>query len=201
MDQIILCEGTRTEVHYLESLLQELPPSSGTGWYLKGVGYNTLALLQVAQKMLEARAREERPPCRIWLVFDKDSYPDDHFNRTILACSRNPQLEAIWTNEAFELWFLLHFGLYDMQLGRHQYRERLESAVHQAGYKSFRYQKEKADIVSVLKEYGQENMALKRAKMLHDQWVSESSFARRNPCTMVYKLVNAIRSTATPFLL
>lgn len=201
MQQFIFCEGIRTEVHYFEMLIHTLPLAVQPLWQVQGVGYNTLSLLQRAEQWLAERNKKMLPPCMIWLVFDKDEYPDDHFNRTILACARNPQLTAIWSNEAFELWFLLHLGFYDAQTSRFQYKKMLEYAMQKAGAKGYRYEKENGESIRQIIRTGSEKMATKRAIDLCERYAHEPRFAKRNPCTQVHILVKAIRNSAHSFLL
>lgn len=57
-----------------------------------------------------------------WAVFDKDDFVD--FNEAIAYAKAN-SINPAWSNEAFELWYYLHFQFLDTQVGRHQYIEML----------------------------------------------------------------------------
>ena len=51
----------------------------------------------------------------IWIVYDKDLFSNESFNQVVLAARQwnesnsNIKYHAIWSNESFELWFVLHF--------------------------------------------------------------------------------------------
>ena len=52
------------------------------------------------------------------MVFDKDDYPD--FDEAIELAKKNG-FEVAYSNQAFELWFLLHFKKYSGKLHRREY--------------------------------------------------------------------------------
>ena len=53
-----------------------------------------------------------------WVVFDKDDYQD--FDEAIEFAKKNG-FEVAYSNQAFELWFLLHFKKYSGKLHRREY--------------------------------------------------------------------------------
>ncbi|MGM9777907.1 MAG: RloB family protein, partial [Prevotella sp.] len=55
-----------------------------------------------------------------WLVFDKDDFPSNEFNRAITMAQRSG-FKVAYSNQAFEYWFLLHFNLYSGPLHRDNY--------------------------------------------------------------------------------
>lgn len=58
-----------------------------------------------------------------WVVFDKDDYQD--FDEAIEFAGKNG-FEVACSNQAFELWFLLHFKKYSGKLHRREYPKLLE---------------------------------------------------------------------------
>ena len=61
-----------------------------------------------------------RPYERVWVVFDKDDWPMQNFNRAFdLARSWN-EVTACWSNECFEIWYLLHFHYRDTPIPRQE---------------------------------------------------------------------------------
>lgn len=60
----------------------------------------------------------------VWVIFDKDNFSDDQFNSAIeQACRKGYYIG--WSNEAIELWFLLHFEYLNAGITREQYCEKL----------------------------------------------------------------------------
>ena len=64
---------------------------------------------------------------QIWCVYDKDSFPPEHFysvqQRADNLNKQNAELQyhAVWSNECIEFWFLLHFAYYTANNHRAEY--------------------------------------------------------------------------------
>ena len=48
----------------------------------------------------------------MWLVFDRDEWRAEVFNQVIAQAERK-NIQVAYSNQAFELWYLLHFGYRD----------------------------------------------------------------------------------------
>ena len=59
-----------------------------------------------------------------WVVFDKDNTQNQTFNESIDLARRNG-FQVAYSNQAFELWFLLHFDYISGPLHRNHYAARL----------------------------------------------------------------------------
>lgn len=160
---------------------------------VEGVGRNTLSLIE---ETLNIRTRREKATGRkfdyTWAVFDRDSFPSDNFDGAISkgeACS--PPVRCAWTNEAFELWFLLHFEYINNGLSRDGYKRRISNWVTQRKGSDFVYDKSVQDMYKILTEYGNEAQAIKWAKKLEAQY-DDQRFSTHNPRTKVYQLVEAL---------
>ena len=82
------------------------------------------APMQIVQSLIARRKELEHRIARdknldsfafdeVWVAFDKDSFPDfDSAVVTLRAMAPDGYYEA-WTNECFELWYLLHYGAVD----------------------------------------------------------------------------------------
>lgn len=116
---LIVCEGEKTEPGYFESFRRQLVGGQGDRVFVVGMGDNTLSLVEKAKELVEERAQSDAPPFYyVWIVFDKDDFPDERFDNAINAIEKedlkfksgiHPHWKAAWSNEAFELWYLLHF--------------------------------------------------------------------------------------------
>ena len=63
------------------------------------------------------------PYAKIWCVFDRDSFSVGKFNGAIQLAERQC-IEPIWSNECFEIWYLLHFEFRNTAIDRaNLYRE------------------------------------------------------------------------------
>jgi hypothetical protein len=188
---LIVCEGKKTEPNYFESLKNKLEFDGPARVEIKifGEGHNTKSLVE---KAIERKNEIERDSTRrvdkIWVVFDRDSFEAGLFNAAIQACNRKDiEIAAAWSNEAFELWYLLHFEFYQSALSRGEYKVRIEKHFKKAGYKDFRYEKNHPNMFNLL---GDERLqvAIKNAKKLVKMH-NGKTHADQNPCTKVHELV------------
>ena len=186
---LIVCEGTKTEPHYFEALIKNYI-STVREVTIEGEGRATVALVD---RTLEIKQELERKNAmsfdRVWVVFDKDDFDD--FNDAIKKANKLGFLSA-WTNEAFELWYYLHFEYLDTGIGRADYIKKLEEAFKEKlGDSHFEYKKGNPDIYSLLQQYGREDLAKRFAQQLRGLYTG-TDYAAHKPCTMVDKLVEEL---------
>jgi hypothetical protein len=180
---LLICEGKETEVNYFNALKDKLETNTV---YVEvfGEGKNTVSLID---KALRHKAIAEK-----WAIFDKDGFPDKDFNDAIKKADKN-DIKCAWSNQAFELWFILHFQNFENSSHRSEYREKIENNLknHKKGFK---YEKNNENIYDLLQLYGNEQEAIKRAKKLRQERIDENdvNFAKHNPCTTVYELVEEL---------
>lgn len=193
---LIVCEGEKTEPNYFESLKSNLPRGTLelTNIDIEGTGNNTLSIIKKAQ---ELKKKYEETYLReidsVWAVFDRDSFPSDNFNNAInKGENSSPKINCAWTNEAFELWYLLHFNYYNTGVHRNQYRQFLEKEINRAANTSnFKYQKNSKEMFSILKKYGSQEKAIDNAKRL-EKLYDDRNYLNHNPCTKVHKLISEL---------
>lgn len=186
---LIVCEGTKTEPHYFEALIKNYI-STVREVTIEGEGRATVALVD---RTLEIKQELERKNAmsfdRVWVVFDKDDFDD--FNDAIKKANKLG-FHSAWTNEAFELWYYLHFEYLDTGIGRADYIKKLEEAFKEKlGDSHFEYKKGNPDIYSLLQQYGREDLAKRFAQQLRGLYTG-TDFAAHKPCTMVDKLVEEL---------
>lgn len=187
---LIVCEGECTEPNYFKELVSNRF-SVVRSEEIIGEGRSTCALVM---KTEEIRARIERKRQltfdRVWVVFDKDDFKD--FNEAIyLAESKG--FNAAWSNEAFELWYLLHFVHLDSAISRADYIKKLENEIRRIdGFEAFKYSKKDPGIFSLLQMTGNEELAKSRASKLRDFFKESVDFNSHKPCTTVDLLVDEL---------
>ena len=191
---LIVCEGTKTEPNYFEGLRKYLKPGvvNTVDLEIEGTGHNTLTVVEDAQK---ARVRLEKFSGRtfdeVWAVFDRDSFPPEHFNNAIFK-AQAIGIQCAWTNEAFELWYLLHFQLYENGMPRADYERKIEGQLSQKMGQVYRYQKNREDMFNLLSAHGDVKQAITRAKQLEASFTGRTDYANHNPCTKVHTLVEKL---------
>ena len=186
---LIVCEGKETEPNYFEAIRRILPPSMVHRVTISGTGRNTLSLVDYAQKLVDKRRKTSFPPYyKIWLVFDRDSFSGCDFDNAIFSinnkCSDAEHWQAAWSNEAFELWYILHFkDQTGGPLSRQQYKAILTKEMGR------RYEKNATDMFELLKPHIYK--AIQRAEDALSRQ-SGKPFHEQNPATTVHKLVEEL---------
>jgi hypothetical protein len=193
---LIVCEGEATEPNYFEGLKHDLPKGVLTAYQIDidGTGRNTQSLVEQALKLKLAYEKNTgRSIDRLWVVFDKDSFAASDFNNAITRCENtNPSIGCAWSNEAFELWYLLHFHYYQNAMTRQQYQGLLEQNLQPFIGGDYRYQKNSTEMYNLLKKYGSIDGAIRNAKRLTEMFENKKDYANQNPCTMVHLLIGEL---------
>lgn len=173
---LIVCEGGKTEPNYFRQF--RVP---GLVIDVEGFGLDPRQLVDEA--VTQSRKDEYD---QVWCVFDRDDWPVDNFNGA-LSSARAREIRVAWSNEAFELWYLLHFHYHDTAIPRSEYMTRLGSLLGRA------YRKNRSDMYTEL--FDKMDVALKNAERLFDQY-HPSNPAQDNPSTTVHLLVMELRRFA-----
>lgn len=140
---LIVCEGEATVPNYFEGLKQDLPKGVLTFYQIdiEGTGRNTQSLLNEALRLkAEYEKNQSRIIDRLWVVFDRDNFSPEDFNAAIQRCG-NSDIGCAWSNEAFELWYLLHFQYYENSMSRMDFKGMIETNLKPVLGNEFRYEK------------------------------------------------------------
>jgi hypothetical protein len=182
---LIVCEGSKTEPNYFK----KFSGKSGNVIFeidCEGKGYNTLKVVDEALKIKDKNPNKYN---RIWVVFDKDSFPERDFNSAIQKAKAN-NIGCAWSNEAFELWYLLHFQYRNTPMSREDYKKAIENELNKH-ISDFAYAKNSTEMYDILQNYGDQAQAIKNAEKLSEQYDNQY-FASHNPRTQVYELVKQL---------
>lgn len=184
---LIVCEGAKTEPNYFIALEKELPPRT-VELKIDGTGRNTLGLINYAIKQRDIACKKYD---RVWAVFDKDDFPDKNFDNAMQKASSN-NINCAWSNEAFELWFLLHFQFVNTGMNREDYKAYLEREIQRkSGNANYKYLKNDQNTYSILKINGNQDQAIEWSKQLMQRY-SDQRYASHNPCTRVHELIEEL---------
>lgn len=182
---LIVCEDTKSACHYFEAV--KIDPKRAEVFPV-GTGMNTDSLVEEAIKLSRQADQAGQPYSEVWCVFDRDSFPLENYCRAFdLARARG--IRVAWANEAFELWYLLHFNYHDTGISRHDYNASLK----QSGLEY-----DKADDEIYAKVKNRQETAFKHARRLEKHWneMDERFPERQNPSTSVHKLVEFLNELA-----
>lgn len=187
---LIVSEGTDTEPYYFNRLSDIINERFRDHIQLEiyGEGDNTVNLFKKAKEIVDNGGKTFK---HVWLVYDKDDFPKDHFNRTAKLCESNSTEEtiyhALWSNQCIELWFLLHFSYMQSDLHRTEYFPKLTECLDKLG--KGKYEKNREDMFNILRPYIK--AAIRNAKKL-DVLNAGKSPADSAPGTKVYEIIEML---------
>ncbi len=188
---LIVCEGQCTEPNYFNALVRDRF-SEVRSEEIFGEGRSTCSLVRKTDEIRRQLERKRQLKFdRVWIVFDKDDFRD--FNEAIeLATSKG--YHPAWSNEAFELWYLLHFTYIDSTISRTAYIRRLEAEISRRLERpSYHYRKNDAGMYRLLQLIGDEEQAKRRAAKLRRLFRGSDNYKEHKPCTTVDILINELQ--------
>ena len=113
---LIVCEGEKTEPNYFRKFR-----APGQVIKIEHVNQNTIRLVEEAIRLRDKDGDFDQT----WCVFDKDDFPPDDFNNAIHHAEANG-VQVAYSNQAFELWYVLHFAFMQNTISRQDYIRFLE---------------------------------------------------------------------------
>ncbi len=173
---LIVCEGEKTEPNYFNSF--RVP---GGVIDVRGLGQNTVRLVKRAIQLMKEDDYDQ-----VWCVFDRDIFPVKNFNAALRLAEKHG-IKVAYSNETFELWYVLHFNYHESAMARHLYVERLTRLL------GVPYEKNLPDMYERL-EILQET-AIQHAERLLKNYDPPDP-ARNNPSTTVHLLVQELNRFA-----
>jgi len=118
---LIVCGGERTEPNYFRHF--RAPTVVIT---IYAIGKSPLEVVKGAWKCRQEDRRKGEEYDQIWCVFDRDEFLGQDFNAAIALAHRH-HIQVAYSNEAFELWYLLHFSYQNTAISRRDYITRLNT--------------------------------------------------------------------------
>ncbi len=186
---LIICEGENTERAYFESF----PVVTATISCI-GLGASRMALVK---KAIEITKQPDNKGKEVWCVFDYDFRGDvpniaEDFNSAVQYATRQG-IKVAYSNDAFELWFLLHYQFVETALTRFEYYEKLSQLWLINYEREGKKQSFCKSVFSKLQNDSRANIdnALKHAKRLFENNEIELP-SNQNPCTKIYELVSEL---------
>jgi hypothetical protein len=177
---LIVCEGEKTEKLYFQAFPVD---TKVIDVKVEGTGRNTESLVREAIRLRqEAKIHGEPPYNQVWCVFDRDQFPKQQFN-TAFSLAKRHNIHIVYSNEAFELWYLLHFEFWIHAAHRSQYAKRLSEYLQRP------YDKADLSMYATLK--AKQSAAIKHAKRLLADYPTFDPEAN-NPSTTVHLLVEEL---------
>lgn len=196
---LVVCEDQNTEPSYIKTFKNSFPEHT-LFLEVAGVGKDPLGVVLAA---IEQRNRlsglTKRKIDEVWVIFDKDDADFnqariDRFNNAFAIANENA-FKIAWSNEVFELWFLLHFVDVDpaVPLSRSTVYDNLKSSINvRLGTEVISDGHSNPEIIPYLSSHGSETDAINRAASLLSYHAAETPI-KANPATQMHMLVKSLR--------
>lgn len=169
---LIVCEGKETEPAYFDSF--RVP---SVKIKVIGTGKDPLTVVEYAHQ----RLNEERYD-QVWCVFDRDDVPTERFNEALNLAQRS-KIKIAYSNQAFELWYLLHFHYCNTAQFRSDYVDKLSYELGRT------YQKNDQSLYQEL--LSRQVVAIQNAERLLAMYKPANPVAD-DPSTTIHKLVQEL---------
>lgn len=189
---LIVSEGKETEKLYFQAFEGKSLRNASITTVCKGIGQSPLHVVETAIRLKNQAVDNKTPFESVWAVFDHDDFTEEQWNEAISLGERN-HVRCAWSNQAFELWYILHFENRSVYTHRTEHEAIINAHLgkHMPG---FAYDKADPNMLRYLDLYGDELAAVRWAKAKMVQfWHAGIPSYHRNPCTAVYRLVNVLR--------
>ncbi len=192
---LVITEG-KNEYHYITSLRGMIGPTVEVLCFNEAD--NKLSLMEKAlQRRTEMQQSGEydEEVDETWVVFDRDADPrnktdKDLFNRALFLGQRE-SMHSAYSNDAFELWLLLHFVYLDTGQTRKQLNNKLKERL------GGKYSKNEPGIYELIVDYGGDRAkAINHAQTLLSRQEGLNP-ADANPSTTVHLLVSKLEQEFT----
>ena len=176
---LIVCVGKKTEPNYFKGFPVK---TKVVEFEIRSIGEDPINIVQETIARKKELEKSGKKFVQIWCVFDKDEFTDVHFNNAISLANDN-QIKVAYSNEAFELWYLLHFHYYNTPITRKQYYEISSKLLR------IKYEKNDKRMYDLLFEK-QDNAICNSIRLLSNYIPINP--AKNNPSTTVHELVQEL---------
>ena len=186
---LIVCEGEKTEPNYFRKFPVSTRPDI-IEFDIQGDAGCTLSLVKETEKLKTEKGIKIGGDYKdqVWCVFDRD-FKNENFNaqnfNSAIALAKQKKFQVAYSNDAFELWYILHFEYYVSATHRDDYKKLLDKRL---GHK---YKKNSGTMYDDLKD--KQHRAIQHAKRLLENYDNDSSMTgNHNPSTTVHLLVEEL---------
>lgn len=188
---LIISEGIKTETAYFTSIKEQIHNRFKDNIIMDkvdigilGTGRGTMTVVNYALK-----SRNRHTYSQVWVLIDKDQFTD--FDQAIKK-AEDEGLSVAWSNQSFELWYLLHFQQVSSGMDNRMIIDRLSTHLQQKGITRERYSKSNPLTYETLKEYVQLAMDRSEKLLKEHETLRNNKPSRMNPATTVPDLMKLL---------
>ena len=177
---VIVCGRTKTEVNYFKSFGSKIGRLGKVRVEVLGTGSNTAEPLALVEKAVSLK-ESDSSIAAVWAVFDKDNFDLG----PAIDKADDSGVSVAWSNQAFEIWFILHFEFLTREVNRVKYGDILQKHL------GSKYEKNDRNLFD--KTFAMIENAIENAKKGHQQHTTFGNDPDSAcSCTTVYKLVEEL---------
>lgn len=183
---LVVTDTEETEGNYIEGLKNTLPEEFRGRLVIKVINdIKTNDLINECHEKATSLSQYSKP----WIMFDRDEVP--HFDK-IIQDAEKAKISVAWSNPCLEAWFEAYFQEMTYCDPSEKCWKRFAKLFKEKTGKD--YKKSNKEIYNLLKLYGDEEKAIKRARKKHEEHKKmELNPSAMNPCSTVYLLVDEIQ--------
>lgn len=186
---LLALEDTKSSKYYFEKLIQD-KGLSGEVIFAKHIGTDPKNVVNAIVSHLDKNKKNIYE--KKWVVIDKDDYSKEQINGAIQR-ARDLGIFVAISNEAYELWILLHFKPITAHTNRAALNRELDF-IFRDKFK-VEYSKASRDIYQLI--IGLQETAITNSKRLVKSYMKDNGELdpfSNNPLTMIYELVEYLNT-------
>ena len=185
----IYCEWKKTEVLYFKWFSKKLENEirrRDIAIIIEWTGRSNLSIVDYTINEISKNSDFDKSIDEVWVVFDEDTVWKWKFDNSIVSAKAN-WIKVAYSNECFELWYLLHFEYFNSWIGRKEYYKKLSKTL------GCSYEKNHKNIYELIEKNQWD--AIKRAKkLLKLEQYKNLPISKHKPSTTVHLLVKVLNS-------
>lgn len=181
---LIICCAKKTEPNYFAGCIDFIYSKSNAvkfDIYSDGIDPKTIAI-KLNNIVKNIQHQKDIKYHKIWVVFDKDNFKDNDFDKAISDINKKANCTVLWSNVCFEVWLLLYFHYFENDIGAKDCVEKLSDSFKTKLNKD--YDKTNTNVYQDIANIGDLHSALDRADRLLKKDVLPS---KNTPATTVFE--------------
>jgi len=185
-EEVLVVCGGQTEQIYFDAFKEVFRPSLGSISIVTAV--KAKSPIQIVEYAIKARQQKDSYNA-VWCVFDKDDFTN--FDEAIEYAAQNG-INAAFSNQAFEVWFINHYRMLSSPMNRSKYKKELSKLL------AFTYDKSSETIervCAVLLSEEKVKSAITNTRLGYERHIADSGSFKPSDfesCTTVYKLAKSL---------
>lgn len=180
---LIVCEDEKSGHDYLRSFPYDKEKFE---FVTEGGCGNTISVVDRGLELRQEAIKNKAPFAKVFCVIDRDEHPIERYQKCFDVTYNYNDIQVIWINEAFELWYVLHFHYLDVATHRHDLAKKCSELLGR------QYDKSDTSVYDCLKD--KMATAEKYAEKLERLWQGEPKPYLKNPSTNLPDLIAILKN-------